>query len=189
MPSPTSSIFGDGRGGIKTESLAGHGNVGGQGPGLVPRFLKHGWGELTSGCPRWGFPYRPEALVLAPTPGPCDCHYSPHVLSLTNTSLPCLQPRGDWDSVVHISTPSSQVFPLSHLAVPGLPLLPRQPRGHLDRLLVVPLHGNLSSRCWDSQMSRHSRLRDNRTMALGHPDPWMPTRRKGRAAFSLPSPL
>lgn len=48
-------------------------------------------------------------------------------------------------------------------------------------LLVVPLHGNLSSGCWDSQMRKWSKLR---AMALGHPGPWMPLQRKGGAAFS-----
>lgn len=62
--SPASSIFG-GRGGIKTESLAGRGNVEGQRPGFVRGWsllrCEHTWGKPTSGWPRWAFPYWPEA--------------------------------------------------------------------------------------------------------------------------------
>lgn len=167
MPSPTSSIFGGGRGGIKTESLAGHGNVEGQGPGLVPGFLKGAWvGRAHLWMAQMGLSIPTRSLgagSYSRTPGlPA---YSPHVLSLTDTSLPCLQPRGDWGSVVHISTSSSHVFPVTPCCLWPAPAA-QATQGHLDRLLVVPLHGNLSSRCWDSQMRRYSRLRDN--------GPWPP---------------
>lgn len=51
-------------------------------------------------------------------------------------------------------------------------------------LLVVPLHGNLSSGCWDSQMRKWSKLRGN--------GPWPPwpldaTPKEGRGSFLSPS--
>lgn len=88
MQSPTSSIFDGGRG-IKTESLAGHGNVGEQGPGLVPGFLKGARvGQAHLWMAQMGLPYRPEALVLAPTPGPCDCHHTA-LMSYPSPTPPC----------------------------------------------------------------------------------------------------
>lgn len=53
-------------------------------------------------------------------------------------------------------------------------------------LLVVPLHGNLSSGCWDSRMRKWNKLR---AMALGHPGPWMPLQREGQLSLSHQSPL
>lgn len=90
------------------------------------------------------------------SPDPVTCHHiALHVLSPTDILLVLSAARGVgalWSTQRAFSiTPSGlTVFSLPHLTVPGLSLLPRQPRG----FLVVPLRGNLSSGCWDSQKRR-----------------------------------
>lgn len=83
------------------------------------------------------------------SPDPVTCHHiALHVLSPTDILLVLSAAQRGWGSVVHTesllhNTFGLTVFSLPHLPVPGLSLLPRQPRG----FLVVPLHGNLSSGC------------------------------------------
>lgn len=157
---------------------------------------EHTWGEPTSGWPRWGFHpgQKPRCWELCSytwlLQNPVPVTTQPCALSLTYHLLASASGRGTrvlWSmlkatlhhlSLLLLALGQTPLLTLACLCCSGNPKGSRYPV-----LLVVPLHGNLSSGCWDSQMRKWNKLRGD--------GPWPPwpldaTPKEGRGSFLSP---